>query len=452
MIVLLPSEDNDESSHSISNGQHTNNKSSSSRSSSRSSSNNKKNKRNNHQQKQIEKYRALGRQILMSMAFLGTMAVAIRNFQHVQKDIASLSEEPPNAPSAIGDTPSIFTRSFASFHNNTHQQKQSLSSSTTSSKNHPDIFAHNPLIPQWMRDYFQWHHTIKSNLTPQNMNQTRYIVMTCFKGRKCGGSTDRIRPIAAFIKLAYQSQRLLLIYWERPYPLEEFLLPPIGGLDWRTPNWLKPYIWEHRYFASNIAFKRIHTNVDQYMLFQYQSWNYGELWYKDNTPTNETFIYDIYKDIWTATFTPSLPIAQRIRNQLKALQLIPGEYATAHMRVLYAIKERSESSMKKIVHNAMNCVSNLRPGGPYFVASDHNFAIEEAKRYGQLKNVTVVYAYHDKEPLHLGLHPENDPNVTGPQDFYDAFVDMYLVAHTRCKLLQTWKKNYAGMLSLFLFS
>lgn len=93
------------------------------------------------------------------------------------------------------------------------------------------------------------------------------------------------------------------------------------------------------------------------------------------------------------------------------------------MRVLYKVKDRPVDEIKEIVHNAMNCVSNLRPGGPYFVASDSLVAIQQAIEYGRSKNVTTVAASYEHQPLHVDFHNESDTSVT-PADFYDGFVDM----------------------------
>jgi hypothetical protein len=52
------------------------------------------------------------------------------------------------------------------------------------------------------------------------------------------GTADRLKPVPYAIRVAYQSKRILLIRWERPAKLEEFIVPPKGGFDWRVPDFL----------------------------------------------------------------------------------------------------------------------------------------------------------------------------------------------------------------------
>ena len=135
----------------------------------------------------------------------------------------------------------------------------------------------NMVMPLWMKTYLTWHHyqrlTIQdidgfddyiekinvtdiSNLTSissSTNNETlekladiqfqkhKYLVMQCIGNvdYRCGGLSDRLRILPYMLRLAYETKRLLLIYWTKPTSLEEFLLPPTGGINWRTPNWLQ---------------------------------------------------------------------------------------------------------------------------------------------------------------------------------------------------------------------
>ena len=130
-------------------------------------------------------------------------------------------------------------------------------------------------------------------------------------------------------------------------------------------------------------------------------------------------------------FTPSPPVAQRIYDNFDRMGLVPGEFATAHIRALYAVDDRPKEDIEKIAKNAINCVSNLRPGGPFFVASDSFHAIETAIQYGRERNVTVVAPHHPQQPLHVDFQNESDTSLT-PAHFYDGFVDLFLMAATRC--------------------
>lgn len=59
-----------------------------------------------------------------------------------------------------------------------------------------------------------------------------------FMDDHCGGTADRLKPFVLLLREAHKSKRLLFIHWNRPARLEEFLVPPRGGLDWRAPPFL----------------------------------------------------------------------------------------------------------------------------------------------------------------------------------------------------------------------
>lgn len=60
------------------------------------------------------------------------------------------------------------------------------------------------------------------------------LIRTCLG--LCGGLNDRIGQLPWDLYLANQTQRVLLLHWHRPVPLEYFLRPnPRYGLDWTVP-------------------------------------------------------------------------------------------------------------------------------------------------------------------------------------------------------------------------
>ena len=314
-----------------------------------------------------------------------------------------------------------------------------------------------PLLPPWLRDYFAWHQKERQRLTNNNWTNwqatARFLIPVAPRKLKSGGMTDRIRPIAAYLRLAAETNRLLLIYWERPCALEEFLLPPEGGLDWRVPpqllsavqrmgppygrhssNWTEVEEWGHQNHLlgspTEIVGSATTTNTTTIITFQYQSWHYGELWYTEHASKEEATVAQVFRDIWHIVFTPSPPVAERIHTAFQQMLLIPGEYTTVHIRALYGLKG-PRPDIQQIAENAMNCGSHLRPGGPFFLASDSSDALRAALDYGKANHVSVVTANHSsKQPFHLDLYTRM--NATTPADFYDGFVDLYLMASTRC--------------------
>ena len=309
-----------------------------------------------------------------------------------------------------------------------------------------------PLLPPWLQDYFAWHQKERQRLTNRNWRNwnetTRFLIPVAPRKLKSGGMTDRIRPIAAYLRLAAETNRLLLIYWERPCSLEEFLLPPEGGLNWRVPsqirkavqrmgppygrhssNWTEVEEWAHQNHLETATENGDTTPTTTIITFQYQSWHYGELWYTEHASKEEAPVAQVFRDIWHIVFTPSPPVAERIHAAFQQMNLLPGEYTTIHIRALYGL-QGPRSDVRQIAENAMNCGSQLRPGGPFFVASDSSDALRVALDYGKAKRSQVVTANHaSKQPFHLDLYTGN---ATTPADFYDGFVDLYLMASTRC--------------------
>lgn len=269
--------------------------------------------------------------------------------------------------------------------------------------------------------------------------------------------------------MAAESKRIFLIRWERPFPLEEFLLPPPGGCNWTVPlvlledTSLFPFPFpggtKEQLYATAMSPQRVVTT-------NYQSSDYGELYYKElckkgaaDRAEPEPDLYGFYRDLWKVMFQPSPPVAEELQKNLRALQLIPGEFASkygvvknisrgmhqhillltdhvdlsaaVHIRALYGVKEIGDGRLLRMVTNAMNCVSTLRPGGPYFIASDTLIAIQMAMAYAEHHNVSLVSATHEREPLHIEFYNKSDPDLK-PEHFYDGFVDMYIMAATRC--------------------
>ncbi len=108
-------------------------------------------------------------------------------------------------------------------------------------------------LPRWLQDYFTWHRAQTSSLSSFSSSSaaananTKYVVLLCLpKDTLCGGLSDRLRPLPFYLFVAKHTNRVLCIYWEKPFGLEEFLQPiggtddndidGMGGIDWRCPN------------------------------------------------------------------------------------------------------------------------------------------------------------------------------------------------------------------------
>jgi hypothetical protein len=152
-------------------------------------------------------------------------------------------------------------------------------------------------------------------------------------------------------------------------------------------------------------------------------------YYDALSASGEASFDDVYHDVWRIFFRPSLPVAAWIEQEMTNLD--PGKYAAAHVRALYGrIVERTDHQATVLARNAINCASQLRPGGPFFFASDHTFSTRAALDYGAQRNVSVYTRKHESQPLHV----DKAPNLTQrqPKEFYDTFVDLYLMGMSKC--------------------
>ena len=96
-------------------------------------------------------------------------------------------------------------------------------------------------LPQWVEDYFRWH-TETRRMYPgselfTNPSAPPLLIRTCLG--LCGGLNDRLGQLPWDLYLANQTGRIFLIRWERPRPLEDFLIP--NEIDWSIPEGVKGY-------------------------------------------------------------------------------------------------------------------------------------------------------------------------------------------------------------------
>ena len=169
---------------------------------------------------------------------------------------------------------------------------------------------------------------------------------------------------------------------------------------------------------------------------RYQSFNGGSDWYNDNLleGPKEPKFDEVFASVWKIFFRPSKPVEQIIRSELTKFKLVPGHYTGAHLRALYAIDSRPKEEIEVWTDNALNCASQLRPGGyPILFASDSDYATSYSHKYvlNKPNNISVVTrTHHPNPPLHLdrAKYWERRP----ASDYYDTFVDLYLLALAGC--------------------
>jgi hypothetical protein len=150
----------------------------------------------------------------------------------------------------------------------------------------------------------------------------------------------------------------------------------------------------------------------------------------DRGSGEETFD-TVYHDVWRIFFTPSAPIRALVQEEMDRMALVPGHYAAAHLRALYGrITNREDAEAKEWTRNAVNCATELNPGVPIFFASDHTYSTLAAIEYGKERKAQVVSRRQDNPPLHLD--GAENIETRQPQEFYDTFVDLYMLGMSRC--------------------
>lgn len=242
-------------------------------------------------------------------------------------------------------------------------------------------------LPQWLQDYFTWHReqtTISSN---KNNDDTKYAILVCLPNDTlCGGLSDRLRPLLFYLFIASQSNRILCIYWEKPFLLENYLRPvPDVGIDWRCPNEvrtlydskktfdkqpnIKPALFGHcqkntipiapcvqkdlesfqgnkeKYVTLDLATHSNDCINNANILAQRYSYGGGTQGSEDvvlNRNRNYTMpdikhweYPELIGDIFRVMFEPIPELAKQINHTMATLGLVENEYVTAHVRARY---------------------------------------------------------------------------------------------------------------------
>jgi hypothetical protein len=203
-------------------------------------------------------------------------------------------------------------------------------------------------LPAWMDDYMEWHKhmrqtALKPELWKNSSTRPKLLILQCMDSNpKCGGAADRLKPLPLVLLGAYQTKRLLFIRWRnRPYPLEEFMIPPPGSLDWRVPVWLDEALQDNyqglsrRHIQNVKPFLEILTKQSFQTLdvvtATMQWWDGGEQAYKNALGDNSSDEFRrIYHDLFRTLFQPTPPVQALLTHIWQTTPLRPNQYAVAH--------------------------------------------------------------------------------------------------------------------------
>jgi hypothetical protein len=291
-----------------------------------------------------------------------------------------------------------------------------------------------PSLPKWMTDYFQWHSQQVKSLAVSSWDSKKYLVLYCGKRINCGGISDRLKPLPFLVLLAYRSQRVLMILWIKPAPLEEHLVPPEGGLDWRVPDWLRLELVKanpRTAIETRHAVDYTERLTNETVLFtKIQVPTAGQDYYDLQSDAHSTY-QTVYHSLFRTFFTPAPRLEALISSKMEDHNLVPGQYASAHLRAMYGNRiYRDPYETIAMTVNAVNCASYLLPGSPVYFAADIKFAVQVAQEYGRQRSLPVAALDFLEDPLHLDK--DDAWQTRDPSAYDETFVDLYMLAQSRC--------------------
>jgi len=315
----------------------------------------------------------------------------------------------------------------------------SVRSDNNTNNNTKHAWENSTALPLWMKEYVRWHADQRELLTPDTYAAHKFLVLRCLQtDATCGGASDRLKPLPILVKLAAQSNRLLMIYWNHPCLLQEFLLPPAGGLDWTVPEWMVPQLVASSSSKSSRLYTKVATitkgvhRPTPIVVCRIQDQHGGSEMYNSlesgaDSGSVQRAYRKVYRSLFQILFEPSPAVAAALQREMSEAGLVPGQYAAAHLRTAYGNHPIPTRQIRRVAVNAVNCASRLRPGGPVYFTSDSRTANAAMERLAKQQGKSIVSIVRDTEPLHL-----DKAGSVIPLDYYSIFVDLYLLANADC--------------------
>lgn len=340
-------------------------------------------------------------------------------------------------------------------------------------------------LPQWLQQYFHWHAEQSRNPQPD----TKYIVVACFNGTKCGGTSDRLRALPYYLLVANQTQRVLLIKWTKPHDLSEFLVPP-GDVDWRSRVELDQMIENHDFIPHVLIgycglnkFTKLHveeclekavhqvqvleghdqpshryllleTPSKDYTMINQMNMLYQKYSYQSEMPFLGMWEYpNHFGDIFRVMFEPVPELAGLVNRTMSLLGLVEDGFDSAHVRARFPVKSMPvqridkrggfpfEGAMKdkivQVAENAVMCASQLSKHEQklhraiFFASDSHHLTSYMMQNATTLaENVHCVGVDRETEPLHIDRDDGSPGSV--PSDFYSGFEDLLIMGGSSC--------------------
>ena len=237
-------------------------------------------------------------------------------------------------------------------------------------------------FPKWIQEYVTWHQQVREEFPDMelfnNPNAPHILVRTCLG--LCGGLHDRIGQLPWDLYLAYKTKRILLLAWQRPQSLENFLIPSSTTTTSSSTsssgivfNWTVPYgakfgfhdmklvrnitqLFEgykedgpdDTFFnkqvdealdraTGNGSFANIHILRHRILghLGEEELDKRLQLLDDEKSSSSSSSIHTspLFGKIFWLFFKPSQPVHDKTIQIMKELNLIPGSYTAVHCRV-----------------------------------------------------------------------------------------------------------------------
>lgn len=282
-------------------------------------------------------------------------------------------------------------------------------------------------LPGWMKDYFYWHSEARAALQSNNYtnwNDYNYLIISCFSGQVCGNVIHRIRPLPALVRAARDSKRILLVHWDL-HPIQDYLEPPNkGGLNWKIPGIMSKAVHDT---ATNV-YKTLETVAEAgkdtkvpIVSALINDRLFGEPYYNGHIEHRDLTADRAFHDVFNVFFKPTAMLTERVHEVHHTMGMPVGKYAAVHVDYPdVPTTEAGKEALRLKVENALNCVSNLRPGGPFLVAGESFPIVKEAIKYAKKHNVMVAARQVAPDSSRL------------QKDMWNSFIEIYFMANARC--------------------
>jgi hypothetical protein len=313
-------------------------------------------------------------------------------------------------------------------------------------------------LPKWMKDYFQWHSRQLSSIHEHEWKwqHHRLLIVRCMDDDRCGGTSDRLKSVPLFLVLAAKSRRLLFLRWNRPFALEEFLIPN-SYWNWTVPTSLATLLDKdlqqkesRHYNQTTILSKKSQQLVSAVQspstwLVQGNLQFSGATLYESlasefegNSTKSQDFV-SMYHSFFHSSFAPAPAIDQIVQDIFRQLHLVPNRFVVAHIRAKYPGEVFRETgnltALQAIVDNAICVASKLNNRTtpmPIYLASDAlavlQAGIQSKLRHGVVSRLTSQQKIaEDGDPPHLNFAQRDHPSA-----FYSIFVDLMIMSQSQC--------------------